>query len=102
MASSNDASADLLADLRKVCDPHLQNENQSKEATLRALRVMQQEIEGPTAYLRRTRFQPLLNMCQLIAIETGLLAAIAKRKGEHVDAATLAGEIHREEELISW
>ena len=46
-------------------------------------------------------FQPLLNLCQLMALEMGLLYAIVKRKGHGVDADTLATEIDRDELLIS-
>ena len=45
-------------------------------------------------------FQPLLNMCQLMALEMGLLEAIVKKKGQDIDAGTLATEIGREELLI--
>ena len=44
--------------------------------------------------------QPLLNMCQLMAIEMGLIQAIVKRKGQDVDSKTLADEINRDELLI--
>ena len=39
-------------------------------------------------------------MCQLMAIEMGVLDAIVKRKDESVDAHTLADETNREELLI--
>lgn len=39
-------------------------------------------------------------MCQLMAIETGLLDAIVKRNGQSVDACTLANDIQRDEILI--
>ena len=39
-------------------------------------------------------------MCQLMAIEMGLLEAIVMRKGQSVDAHTLANEINRDELLI--
>ena len=39
-------------------------------------------------------------MCQLMAIEMGLLDAIVKRNDQSVNAHTLANEIDREEILI--
>ena len=39
-------------------------------------------------------------MCQLMAIEMGLLDAIVQRKGQSVDAHTLANHINRDEFLI--
>ena len=39
-------------------------------------------------------------MCQLMATEMGLLEAIVKRKGQSVDAHTLANDIERDELLI--
>ena len=39
-------------------------------------------------------------MCQLMAIDMGLLDAIVKRNDQSVDAHTLADEINRDEVLI--
>lgn len=39
-------------------------------------------------------------MCQLMAIEMGLLDAIVKRYGQSIDACTLAKQIQRDEALI--
>ena len=39
-------------------------------------------------------------MCQLIAIEMGLLDAIVEQNGQSIDARTLAEEIQRDELLI--
>ena len=39
-------------------------------------------------------------MCQLMALEMGVLDAIVKRKGQNVDAGALAKEVNRDELLI--
>ena len=39
-------------------------------------------------------------MCQLMAIEMGLLDAIVKQHGQSIDACTLTKEIQRDEVLI--
>ena len=39
-------------------------------------------------------------MCQLMAIEMGLLDAIVKQHGQSIDACTLAKQIHRDEVFI--
>ncbi len=39
-------------------------------------------------------------MCQLMAVEMGLLDAIVRQSGRSIDACTLAKEIQRDELLI--
>lgn len=39
-------------------------------------------------------------MCQLMAIEMGLLDTIVRQKGRSVDAQTLANNVNRDELLI--
>lgn len=39
-------------------------------------------------------------MCQLMAIEMGLLDAIVKQHGQSIDTCTLAKQIQRDEVLI--
>ncbi|KAK4504393.1 hypothetical protein PRZ48_005309 [Zasmidium cellare] len=49
---------------------------QNLQDFLALLRQTHRDLEGPGAYLSRVRFEPLNNMCQLMAIETGLIGAI--------------------------
>ncbi|MCJ1264909.1 hypothetical protein MMC22_004784 [Lobaria immixta] len=90
----------LLARVQQAGASNFQDDPSAKGELLHTLDVLKREIEGPAAYLSRVRQAPLLNMCQLMAIEMGLLGAIVKRKGQSVDAHTLANDINRDELLI--
>lgn len=92
--------ASILADIQEEVE---QRANGDQTATLRLLKSldeMRMAVEPPHLRLTRIRFEPLQNMCQLMAIEMGLLEAVTKRKGQSITAGTLSKELGRPESLI--
>ena len=98
--ASPSSVAQLLDQIHNVGQSYLNGAEANKMQLVAALSKAQREIEGPALYLMRTRLQPLNNMCQLMAIEMGLLDAVVQRNGDPITAAELSRQINRECSLI--
>lgn len=92
---------DPLSDLLSAVYHYEQRSPDAPNELVKSLTAFQRQVEGPPTYLSRIRSQPLLNMCMLMALETGVLDAIVQSKGKPVSASDLAAATHQPESLIS-
>ncbi|KAL9085086.1 MAG: hypothetical protein Q9159_004901 [Coniocarpon cinnabarinum] len=73
----------------------------SASSLIRKLEATKMAVEGPAAFLGRMRYQLLLNLCVVMATETGMIKVLVAEDGAPVSTQAVALETGQDDLLVS-
>ncbi|KAI9652252.1 MAG: hypothetical protein M1831_007100 [Alyxoria varia] len=97
--TQEDLSQDL-GQIMQAVEAYKRAEAGSTTQLIQTLEAMKMHVEGPSTYLARMRYQPLLNMCVTIALETGIMKSLVQRSGSPVSSHEVSLETGQDEVLV--